>query len=275
MSRHPALLVALNEISTMLKQPLVIVIICFILILAAINGLVSTYKFSFCDEEIEKGIDPILFVGIRNLFSFSTLLLSILSFSIAILSVAEERSRGSIRVLMTKPLYRRDYIAGKYLGLSLLIVLLVCIVVAINASAIMIFYGGPMSMGELVVRLASYCLILSLYCIEMMGIAMLIGVYFKNLYHILIISATVLCLEEMSSIPLILQNTLGDLLLIRPWKLLCRIISPTNRSFFTLLDTSVPFMAWLGEALPYIVFLLVLVLLLMLMVCYVFNNEES
>ncbi|WP_174591117.1 ABC transporter permease [Methanocella conradii] len=281
MSPHPITLVAFNELSMMLKQPLVILITCLMFLFAALNGVASADQLPRFYDYIEQGRDPLLAVGISNTFYVSSLLLAILSFSIAILSVAEERSGGSIRVLITKPLYRRDYIAGKYLGLSLFIVLLVAVVVLINASMIMVFYGGPISISELALRLFFYTMVLSLYCIEMMGIAMLIGVFFKSLYQVLIISTTVLCFEKMFSVPVFLiklQNTpLGDLLLFRPWLLLCKIISPGTgaSSGAVLLDTVVPFSTWLSEALPYMVFLLALIVVLALAICYIFNSEEA
>lgn len=273
MTTNPVLLVASNELSRIFKHPLVVVISCILLLLAILNGMASAYQLPNFSNEILAGKDPFLDVGISNLMYFTSLLLSVLSFSVGLLSIGEERSTGSIRVLLTKPLYRRDYIAGMFLGLSFFVVLVSALTVLLSASTILIFYGGPLSIEELVLRLISYIILLSLFCMEMLGIAMLIGALFKNLYQVLIIGVTILSFQWLFNLPFAIQNLIGDMQYLVP-KYLYFSILYTNENI-DLFDTSAQYTTWLSDSLPYIVFLIVLTIAIFLLLTLIFNNEES
>lgn len=272
---NPVLFVANNELSRIIKHPLVITTSIILFLLSIINGRGSVHLISpVLSEYLQAGKDPFLFIGFGNTYYHTALLMLVLSFSIGLLFIAEDRAKGTIRVLLSKPLYRRDIIAGKFLGLSMFISILSAIMVLLNVSTIMFFYGGPLSMDELAIRVISNIILLSLSCIETLGIAMFIGLLFKNIYRLLIVAGTLLCFEWLYNIPVFIYKIIGDLIIIFPHHLYLKATWPGGQTNY-LFDTTVPYFDWLSAALPYIVLSLVAILAIFFITCYVFNKEES
>lgn len=263
--------IARNELIKIVKNPLVILISVILFFVATLNGLASASTLPIFESLLD-GNDHFLSVGISNTFYTTSLLMSILSGSIGLLSITEDRSNGSLNLLLTKPLYRRDYIIGKWTGLSVFIVLLILIDVLLSTSMIMLCYNGPTSGEELIIRLLAYVFILSVLCIEVMGIAMLISILFKNLFQALTVFGTLLCFEWLFNFPATILNLIGDLKTIFPVTLYITIIS--GKGNINLFDTYGPFSMWLNNILPYAFFMFLLTVLIFLFSSYLFNTQE-
>jgi len=137
---NPIFIIVKQQFSDIIREPLVIFIILVLVVLSIINGLASTDLLHYADESLSDGNDHFLSIGLSNTLYHTSILLSILSMFIGILTVAEERISGSIGVLLTKPLYRRDVISGKFAGLSLFLFFITVLIVVLCVCSIMVFY---------------------------------------------------------------------------------------------------------------------------------------
>lgn len=170
----PLLSVAENEFAMITRNPIVVVFVGFLLMLAVVN----TAGYSVMQDMYGQAYDhdTSFYIGIGNLFYYFSTCFAFLAMCIGVISVAEERSRGSLRVLFTKPLYRRDVIAGKFLGISVFFVLIITLTITLFVSLEMIFFGGPGSLSDLIVKLGTYVLMLSLNSCFTLGVVMLFGI---------------------------------------------------------------------------------------------------
>jgi len=142
------LLVAENEFTMIAKNPIVIIFAGFIFMLA----LVSIAEYSLMGNTIVYSYDhdTSFYIVIGNLFYYFSLIFAFLAMCVGVMSVAEERSSGSLRLLFTKPLYRRDIILGKFLGICAFLVLSITFTVILFVTMEMIFFGGPNSVNDLI-----------------------------------------------------------------------------------------------------------------------------
>lgn len=120
-----------------------------LVIMAVINGVgqSSIIRNSYTSQDIALK-DPFLSPGMQSSVTVLATMLSACAMFIGVLSLSDEKAEGVARVLITKLLYRRDIIAGKFLGFSAFIVLLTTFGVLLYAASLMVFYCGPRSPGD-------------------------------------------------------------------------------------------------------------------------------
>lgn len=264
---NPVLNIARQQISDIIKEPLVILILVVLAMLSFLNGAASANLIPSADAHLMDGNDHFLSVGLSNTLYHTSLLLSALAAFIGVFTIAEERMSGSMSVLLTKPLYRRDIITGKFAGLSTFIFLATTVIVVLCVSAIMVSYGRPISLGEMALRVFSYIGILTLSCILMLSISFLIGLLFRNIFEVLLFNGVFLYLNWRYALPPGLQ---GFKFLI-PTGLYTMIVDGVSNHY--ILETSVPYGLWLGVAMPYIAFMIFAIVAVFLFSCYVFNVQ--
>jgi ABC-2 type transport system permease protein len=264
---RPALKIASNEFSRIIKNPIVILFAGLMFLLALINaGSNSALLPRF---ESFMGHDAAFFyVGLGNSLWTLSIFFSFLSMCLAVISISDERN-GSLRVLVSKPLYRRDVIIGKFLGLSTVLFLLMVLTVCLFVSLTMTVFSGPSSFSELILRAGSFIVLLFLNCCFTAGLVMFLGI-FLNKAETLVVSVVFVTQECLSGTGF--MATLGQLQLIDPESLYISAfqISAGN----DLYTTSVSYSTWISHAIPYVSLMIIEVIFIVLISCVLFNRDE-
>ena len=263
----PVYIIAGNEFARIIKNPIVIAFAVLMLIFAIIKA--GGYSALLPRYEAFMSLDEIFFdVGLGNLLWVLSTFFSFLAMCISIIAVAEEQN-GSLKTLVSKPLYRRDVIIGKFLGISTILFLLILLTVCLYVSLTMIVYSGPTSFTELLLRAGSFVILLFLNCSFTTGLVMLLGIVL-NKAETLVVSVVFVTQEYLSGNGFI--ATLGQLQLIDP---MCLYISAfEGTAGMDLYTTSVSYTTWLGYAIPYIGMMAIEIVLVLLASCWLINRED-
>ncbi len=246
---------------------LVIGLITFIIVLNAVASAITLLEM---ETDLADGNDVFLSVGMSVPLYETAVFLSVISMFVGVISIAEEKKSGSLRVLIAKPLYRRDILAGKFLGLSMLLLYITIFLVMLCVSTLVICYRPPLSVDDFLLRTFTYIIVLFLGCELTLGISMLIGVIFKNLYTILIFAGAFLCLDWIFMTPAPLAVITSYTI---PAKLCLTTISGGFQTY--LFDTVNPYNEWLNGAAPYLVVMIVEIVLVFLISSFVFTRNEA
>lgn len=258
--------VAENEFSILTRNPIVILFSVLMFIIALINA--AGYSTIVSSDNSDHSND--LWIGVSNFFWNLSALFAFLSMCIGILSVADERSKGAFRVLFSKPLYRRDVITGKFIGISVFLFLIIAFTLTLFVSLMMIVSVGQESLADIALRMLSFTVLLFLNCIFTLGLVMCLGIIFRK-SEALIISIAFIAFEWLTNSGS-LPGELGSLLLINPSYLYCYTMYEASGQ---LLSISSPLGSWLSGSLPYIVLMAADVVIIVLVNCMLFNREEA
>lgn len=256
---------AANEFRRQIGQPVTIVIFCLLVALAVANGL-GSIKVLPTFETWMSG-DVFIGVGLSQEFFNISQYCSVAALILGLLSVAGDRKRV-LGVLLTKPLRKRDVMAGKFLGLSMFLLLLITVTYLLVSLLITVAFRGPSSMEEFALRLTALILALFLECSFLAGVGMLIGMVFSSLKEAIIVGVTYLCIEWFSNA--MFMNVLKYL---SPYYVYFKIISATDT--VKVFDTLVPFGDWLGTALPYAALMIAGVIVVFILNCLVIARTEE
>lgn len=266
MNMNPILIIVSSEFSSALRQPVLVVISILLFTIAIFCGAGSSLQISHSSTDDLSWDDP-FFLAVMSSSAMLAPILSAFAMFIGVLAMSDEKSDGTIRVLITKPLYWKDIIIGKLLGLSAFLIMLTVFSILLFVSAVMVFYGGPQSVSELILRTASYIMALCLLNILMLAISMLLGTIIDNTLVVLTITGLLYWLQSYAG--LAYSNIMNYVL---PLGVYGMILSG-NGNF--LYQTSVPYGVWLSGALPLIVLESAVILSLFLANCYLFSRYES
>jgi ABC-2 type transport system permease protein len=243
-----------NEFRRIIRHPLVLVISCILFGLTIINAMGNSIMMLSNPEVAELGQNIFIQYGVEPVFSVTLELCSLVALFIGAMSLAEEMTGKSFGVLIIKPLYRRDVIAGKFIGLNLFVLLLVAANFILCSVLLAALYGTTsMAMGS-ILRLSVYIFVVFLMCSITMTIAMLFGIVLKDMLKAAVVAMTYYIADSHGS----LNGYLGSLGLYMPQNLFSAMTSASG-----LLYTTTPLAEWLSAALPYI-FLIILEILVVL-----------
>lgn len=265
------LAIAENEFSRLLKNPLIIIFVIVLCVMSAINAAGSSVTFP--KSVYYSGNKYVFMEGIGQIYYFTTLVFWSLALCLGVVSVSMDRSSGSLRVLLTKPLYRRDIIAGKFLGTSAVLLLLIMFHLFLASSLMTIAYKGPEDF-EVVLKIISIGLVLFISCALTLGIAMVLGTIFKD-----VLSASIACVSYffMGLYTFIPVSSEELRLVLSQGSLVNGIFNVRGALEYNIFWDIPPtvYSVWLGAALPYIVFLALEALVVFFVACLLFNREEA
>lgn len=257
------------EFMRLKKQPLVLIItiiLCFTLSIEVIGNILLSHNMT-----MNVTIDDFLENSLRNSFWYMTFFFSFLALCLGIVTIAEERDNNIIKVLLTKPLYRRDVIIGKFAGISIFLFFLMAMIMIVLTLSVIISiyflnYSGSLDMSDFLSRIISYDILLYFYCIVTLSIMMLVGILFKELSHALIFAFAYLYIAWFYG-----MDWLGQYITINPYYLYAYTI---NANGVMLFDMTTSVNTWLNSAMPNIVLLLLEAIGISLFVCLLFTREE-
>lgn len=263
--RDIRLRIAGNEFARMVRNPLVILLFGLLSVLLIINAIGSSVILPMF---VKTGISDAFIKGVANTYYKSSLLFTFISMCIGVASIAEDRTKGSLQVLITKPLYRRDIIIGKLAGIGVLLFTLIIAVLLIDVSSIMIAFRGPESTGDMFLRMASYAAVLWLNCMLTVAITMTLGIIFKSLVEALIAVISYLYLGWYANLQFI--SGIG---LINPMGLYNAIMFGETYNTY-LFSEEVTYAGWLCGAAPFIALMIAEVAIFTGISCMLFNSQE-
>jgi ABC-2 type transport system permease protein len=260
---------AANEFRRQIGQPVTIAVFCLLVALALANGLGSIKVLPTFETWMEQ--DVFIGVGLSQEFFNISQYCSVAALILGLLSMAGDRKRV-FGVLLTKPLRKRDVVAGKFLGLNAFLLLLITVTYLLVSLLIMLAFHGPTSTEEFVLRLSALILALFLECSFLAGVGMLIGLAFSSLKEAIIVGVTYLCIEWFSNA--MFMNVLKYL---SPYYVYFKIISITSVTGdeISVFDTTQSFDVWLGLALPYAALMIAGVILVFVLNCIVIARTEE
>ena len=177
---------------------------------------------------------------------------------------------GLVNVLLAKPLYRRDYIMGKFTGLAAFMLLFITFIMLFTGLMVIVFFRGPQSIPEYVLRTTAYIAVFTLSCWLVIALNMLFGIVSKN---VLFVTAAAMAYYFIDWV-WFSERFIGALSILTPQTLLWKLIYNGDTSI-SLFDCLIPFDRWLSGAMPYVSLLIIETILLLLAGIYLFSREES
>lgn len=266
------LIIARNEFYRVMYNPLVIVVGVILLILTYINAAGDSQNL--LRISMLNNIDGFIF-GYSQIWYITNFICAIMAVFIGVMAMASERNTNSIGILLTKPLYRRDVVLGKYIGINLFLFIFLVIMVLANSLVLCVFYGGPSSLYELIWRITAYVFIVLMDLSLVTGIAMLIGILFKDLLVAVSVSVLYLSYEWfwvyfVGSLSKMLNN-----LPVAPYMITMKILGLSgDTSSSCLFMTTTGFSAWISNAYPSLFLMAFLITLILLVDCFAYARME-
>lgn len=259
--------IAQNEISVIMKTPVVFIFGVIILILAFINAGGSSAILP--DIKFLSSNEAFFYIGFGNFYWILSMLFAFFSMSIGIISIANERSNGSLRILISKPLYRRDIILGKLLGISTLLFLLIIFTLTLFVFLMVVFLGYSVPISDILLRGGTYAIVLLFSSCFTLSLIMLFSIILDKA-EALVISIAYISFEWLTQTPM-MPSWLGEIQIINPMNLFIYATLKPGNDLFAL---SIPYEVWLSNALPYIILLIVEVIIIVLIDCIIFNKHD-
>jgi len=256
--------IAENEFKRIINHPIVLIITFILFIYSIINGIGSYYLLP---QLSHLNLGDLFLIGFRNNISDITLILSFLSLCIGVVLISEDRSTGRLRILMTKPVYLKEIIVGKFIGLNLSIFIISMLATIFNVFMLAMIYR-PFQSYDTLIRILIIALLLYMLNVLIATIVIFIGTILKNMYAALVATSAFLYLIWFVFPP----YNLGELLKINPIILYQNIIAGGGTN---LLDTSNSLDSWAFSSLPLIGILLTEILIFLIINIHYFGKEET
>ena len=257
--------IAYEEFSRAVMSPITITICVIITTYAILNCAGLQYYFHNSGYSVYETY----LLGIGNVFSTVSTFLTAIAVFIGIMSIIEDSRKNVFKILLTKPLYRRDVIIGKFMGINAFLLVLVTLTFTLIALMLAVFYVMPYDVSDWLLRIGSLITITFLECSIASGIMIIAGVMFsKNLLGAVGIAASFFFLEWHFAMGL----HLGDLDFLSPRFLLFSMYGLGN---IWLTDPSYSLLEWFNSASPYILLAVVEALLVMLFGAFLFSRSEE
>ena len=123
MSNRAVFRVAWLEFARVMANPVVLFagVIVMALVYASDVGSIGAFHYN----SGTKNVDTAVLQGLGNGWSSSGMICTILLAFLAATTIPYEKWSGSVNVLLTKPLYRRDFVLGKFMGLAMFALLFI------------------------------------------------------------------------------------------------------------------------------------------------------
>lgn len=265
------MVLAKNEFRSTMINPIVFVSIGLLVLISIVSAYGYTQNL-LNNIQAQQDTVSLLSLFMSNIGGNSyviSLLFTILAVCLGVFSIAEERYGGVLNVLISKPLYRRDIIIGKFIGLSEFLLLAISLVLVLRVSVALILFPMPIeSLIEIFARTIFLIVSQFLFCMAMLGFSMIVGALFRNILLVITITATALYLQWHASV----LTLLGPLQILDPGFLYFYSLGIGDNTIFM---ASSPYVVWLLSVFPYILLLAFETILVLLIDCALFNRYEA
>ena len=265
--------IAKLEFVRVLTHPLTAIVCLIVLVIAFLcsaGGADNLRKLEAWGTHTE----DVFFRGYSNSLAAISMICIVMSIFLSATVIPYERWKSSLNVLLTKPLYRRDFVFGKFLGLSVFMLLFNAFTLLLVSLLLIAFFREPLSSSELLWRLMAYILVLTLACSLVIALNMLFSLISRNILFVTAISVLYLFFDWIWYNDRILGNDL--LSLISPMNLYYKCIkSITVSSIPALFNTTIPVGTWFSAALPFLALFIIEIIVLLLLETFLFSREDT
>jgi ABC-2 type transport system permease protein len=270
LSTNPVYLVAKNELYRAIIHPVNLLLLCIMVIMIYVNMAdYTTMPKNTTDPYL--GGDAFL-LAYKNVFWSTSYLMVIFAGFYGLMSISEERFKNVIDILIMKPLFRRDIILGKIIGLSCLSFMFSSLILSLTFVMLTNFFRPPLQIDDFLIRIITYDCSLTLICSLTIGLAMLISLLFKNILTSASVFITYLFVDWNGHI----LGSLGSPP-VSPYMIYSKIFFPvvTQTGWISLFYDSIPYAQWLSDSLPYIIVVLLLTAFIVLLNCFIFTKIDD
>ena len=200
---HRIITLAKKEYLDSLKNKIFLVLLGFLLILTIISIAVASFDFQNKVVEYNKSIRILQDLGkstdvitapqfyplkmLRGVMDYLEIIGAIIGIILGYLSIAKEKGKNTLQLLLSRPLGKVDIAAGKILGNSLLVILVLSIIWAV-IYFIMWFVGGAQLSPTEIIKLSLVFLSSFFYIMFFFAFSSVLALKFKSLPNALIIS---------------------------------------------------------------------------------------
>lgn len=234
-----------NEVARLSKNMIVWAIAVIVLLVAYLNG-VGMHHELLASESYGEVVDNVSFFlnGYAETWSDSMAICCVMAAFIGISSISEERVKSTFNVLLVKPLYRRDVLIGKLVGIGVFILGFVILSILFITLALVLNLGEPVPIDQLFTRLIVYALSLTLACLLIAGISMLVGIVCKNIIGAFSIVTTYVYVDWFSG----MTDYLGNISMITPHELYSNMFF--GLQYINLFSVSISVNDWILSVIP-------------------------
>ena len=248
-------------------NPIVLALLVIGLIFIFING---AFGQVFLTEMQRFDVNNDAFIsGFRGVYAAVMVTFAIISGFLGVLSVSEERGRGSMKVLLCKPVYKTDVVIGKIVGLGMFMLSLAVVMHMLTGLILMIFFREPASATDYLGRLAGFILSSFLQSMLIIGFSLFIGMVVRN---VLLSTATIAIYVFFDFLGANV-GAIVNMIPVLPSRFLTRILIPAND--VAIFDSGVPVSTWFELAAPHILLMALVVVLVLLVDCAVFSRQQE
>ncbi len=238
--------------------PVACLIVFTVALLNGAGGVIELKKLQAVDYS-----GDVLLVGFGQSFGGISMICTVMAVFLGATMIPHERWKNSLNVLLAKPLYRKDYLLGKFVGLSAFMLLFNTFTLLLVGLTMIIFFRGPESDFEFTWRLIAYIFVLTLTCSLVIALNMFFGLVAKNILFVTAASITYVFFDWIWYSDRIIGS--GIISFLTPINLYSKLIIPSSgRVSIELFNTAVPPGQWLSAVIPFLALLLTEILVLLL-----------
>lgn len=257
------------EFRRIMFHPIVIVIGLIITGFIYISNAGGAYLF---EQLSRRYLSDAFVLGFSQTWDATTLVCMTMAAFFGATSVSRERWDNSINVVLTKPLYKRDYLIGKLMGVTASLLVFIVFSLLITGLITAMYFRGPLSMSEFAWRIIVYIILLTLSCCLVAALNMFLGVLSKNMLFVVAASMTYIFAEWFWNISVYLPGYE----LISPVRVNgCMFGMGAGGYLLFLFDTLCPFTKWFSYAVPYIAITIIELVLVLLISIAMFSRSDN
>lgn len=260
--------IARMEFVRIMTNPIVLFTVALLMIIAFLNGAGGVDVLNYISST--DNTDTAVLKGFTQIFGSTGMILTIIAAFFSATSIPYDSWKGSLNLLLAKPLYRRDYIFGKFVGLAAFMLLFIMFIVLFTGLMVIVYFRGPQSISGYLWRVFAYITVLTLSCWLVIALNMLFGIVSKNVLFVTAAAITYFFIDWIWYS----YRFFGVLSILTPQTLLCRFIYDANTSI-SLFDSLIPFNQWFSNAIPYFSLLIIELVILLLAGIFLFSREDS
>ncbi len=268
MSTRAVYKVAWLEFARVMANPIVLLagLIIMVFVYAGDVGIIGVLQYNSLTENV----DTAVLQGLDNGWASTGMICTILLAFLAATTIPYEKWSGSVNVLLTKPLYRRDFVLGKFLGLSSFALLFITFTVLFKGLMVIVLFRGPESVSTFLWHAVVFILIFSLTCWVVIALNMLFGIVSRSVLFVTAAAVTYYFIDWIWHSDIFFGSLYSVLPQILYWKLGGGSSYPS-----ILTDSLVPFGQWFTYAVPYLAALLIELAVLLLAGILLFSRDDT
>ncbi len=257
------------EFVRVMSNPIVLLTGLIVAFLAFVNGAGDVGVLEYVSSTYNT--DTAVLQGFMQIWEPTGFICMIMVAFFAATTIPYEKWNGSVNVLLAKPLYRRDFVLGKFIGLAMFALFFITFVVLLTGLLIIVFFRAPQSITEYVLRVTAFIIVSSLAYWLVIALNLFFGIVSRNILFVTAAAITYIFIDWIW----LTDRFLGALSAYTPKNLYFKLEFPIPNTYPAIFDCLMPFGQWLTGVIPYLVLISAELVVLLLAGVYLFSREDS